>query len=179
MKALLIIDAQKAILDFKDFTDRLGKIEDIAKDFKSNKEPVILIRNISDDENNPFYVESESSLLDPNLKKYADYVIEKRTPSSFFQTELAETLDKLDVNHIYITGFETEFCCQFTAIAGYDRGYKVTFIEDATGTVNNEETYEMKGLDIGDFVGTVLDWSDAIEVLYYEEYKEQTTYQKE
>jgi len=172
MKALLIIDAQKAILDFKDFTDRLVKIEKIARDFKSNKEAVILIRNVSDDENDPFYLEGEGSLLHPELKEYADYVIEKRTPSAFFQTELQETLEQLGADHIYITGFETEFCCQFTAIAGYDRGYKVTFIEDATGTVNDEKTYEMKELNIGAFVGTVLDWSGAVEVLYFEEYLE-------
>lgn len=61
----------------------------------------------------------------------------------------------------------------FTAIAAYDRGYKVTFIENATGTVNNADTYEMEGLDIRDFVGTVLHWSDVIEVLDYEEYVEE------
>ncbi len=60
----------------------------------------------------------------------------------------------------------------FTAISAFDRGFKVTFIEDATGTVNNDETYEMKGLDIKDFVGTVLHWSDLIEVLDFEEYVE-------
>lgn len=58
----------------------------------------------------------------------------------------------------------------FTAIAAFDRGYNVTIIEDATGTANDEETYEMKGLDIRDFVGTVLHWSEVIEVLDYEEY---------
>ncbi|GAB3807359.1 hypothetical protein GCM10028868_37170 [Virgibacillus kimchii] len=60
----------------------------------------------------------------------------------------------------------------FTAITGFDRGYQITFIEDATGTVNTDETYEMRGLDIRDFVGTVLHWSDVIEVLNYEEYVE-------
>ncbi|UXR70653.1 MULTISPECIES: hypothetical protein [unclassified Staphylococcus] len=48
----------------------------------------------------------------------------------------------------------------------------MTFIEDATATVNDEETYEMKGLDIYDFIGTVLDWLNCIEVLYYDEYKD-------
>ncbi len=58
----------------------------------------------------------------------------------------------------------------FTAIAAFDRGYEVTFIENATGTVNTDETYEMEGLDVRDFVGTVLNWSDVNEVLDYEEY---------
>ena len=61
----------------------------------------------------------------------------------------------------------------FTAISAFDRGYQVTFIEDATGTANTDETYEMEGLDIKDFVGTVLHWSNAIEVLDYEEYVEE------
>jgi len=60
----------------------------------------------------------------------------------------------------------------FTAIAAYDRGYQVTFIEPATGTVNDAEVYEMEGLDVRDFVGTVLHWSNAIEVLDEVEYAE-------
>lgn len=67
---------------------------------------------------------------------------------------------------MFTTGFNTEFCCLFTAISAYDRGFKVTFIEDATGTVNDAEVYEMKGLELG----TVLHWSNCIEVLYYKEF---------
>jgi len=98
--------------------------------------------------------------------------LKKKTPSAFFQTELNDKLLQLGVDHLFITGFNTEFCCQFTAIAAYDRGYKVTFIEDATATVNDKTTYEMEGLDIRDFVGTVLHWSNVIEVLDHEEYVE-------
>lgn len=61
----------------------------------------------------------------------------------------------------------------FTAITAFDRGFKVTFVENATGTVNIDETYEMKGLDIRDYVGTVLHWSNVIEVLDYGEYVEE------
>ena len=99
-------------------------------------------------------------------------MIEKQTPSSFFNTNLTEVLDKSAVDHVFITGFNTEFCCMFTAISAFDRGYKVTFLENATGTVNTSETYEIPGLDVRDFVGTVLDWSGAIEVMDFEEYVE-------
>lgn len=34
-------------------------------------------------------------------------------------------------------------------------------------------TYEMEGLDVRDFVGTVLYWSNVIEVIDLEEYDEQ------
>ena len=173
MKALLVIDAQKAIIDSKDFENELNNIEVVIKDFKANKYPVIFVRNIADDEKSPFHKENQSSELHPYLKGYADIVIEKKTPSSFFKTELEEKLKERGVDHVFITGFNTEFCCQFTAIAAFDRGYQVTFIENATGTVNDEDVYEMPGLDIRDFVGTVLHWSNVIEVLDLEEYEEE------
>lgn len=172
MKALLVVDVQNVIVEFKDFQQELSKIERVIQDFKTGSAPVIFIRNIDDVETSPFYKETPSSELHHSLKNYADIVIEKKTPSAFFQTELSNQLEQLGVDHLFITGFNTEFCCQFTAIAAYDRGYKVTFIEDATGTVNDEAVYEMKGLDVRDFVGTVLHWSNVIEVLDVEEYSE-------
>jgi len=50
-------------------------------------------------------------------------------------------------------------------------GYKVTYIEDATASVNNGGTYEMKDLDIVDFIGCILDWSGQVEVLYLDEFE--------
>ena len=173
MKVLLVIDAQQAIIDLKDFKNELHNIEAVIKDFKAKNYPVIFVRNIADDVASPFHKDNLSSELHPYLKDYADIVIEKKTPSSFFKTELEEKLRAQSVDHVFITGFNTEFCCQFTAIAAYDRGYQVTFIENATGTVNDEGVYEMPGLDIRYFVGTVLHWSNVIEVLDMEEYKEE------
>ena len=54
-----------------------------------------------------------------------------------------------------------------------NRKLELRTFPNATGTVNTDETYEMPGLDIKDFVGTVLHWSNAIEVLAYEEYVEE------
>ena len=156
MKALLVIDVQNGIVNYGDFKD--------------NNNPVIFMRHLDDAEESSLYKHSIGSELHSSLKDYADCVLEKQTPSSFFNTEFSNILAKSGVNHLFITGFNTEFCYMFTAISAFDRGYKVTFIENATGTVNTNETYEMQGLDIKDFVGTVLHWSNAIEVLDYEEY---------
>lgn len=173
MQALLVIDVQNGIVNFGDFKEELSLMENVIKDFKSDGRSVIFMRHLDDEEESPLYKESIGSELHSSVKEYADYVIEKQTPSSFFNTNLSNLLGELGVKHLFITGFNTEFCCMFTAISAYDRGYEVTFIENATGTVNTDETYEMKGLDIRDFVGTVLHWSNAIEVLDYEEYIEE------
>ncbi|MCZ0704555.1 nicotinamidase-related amidase [Natronobacillus azotifigens] len=172
MKALLVIDVQNGIVRFGDFQKELSTMENVIKDFKANAMPVIFMRHLDDAEDSPLYKKSVGSELHSSLKEYADYVIEKQTPSSFFNTRLPDKLEELGIKHLFITGFNTEFCCMFTAITAIDRGFRVTFIEDATGTVNTGETYEMKDLDIKDFVGTVLHWSNVIEVLDYEEYLE-------
>lgn len=172
MKALLVIDVQNGIVEFGSFKEELELMEDIIEDFKEDNDPVIFIRHTDGVEESPLHKDSAGSELHHSLKDYADQVIEKHTPSAFFQTDLGEVLEELGVDHLFITGFNTEFCCMFTAIAAYDRGFKVTFIEDATGTVNTKDTYEIKGLDINDFIGTVLHWSEVVEVLDYEEYVE-------
>lgn len=172
MRALLAIDIQNAIVETKYFKTELKNIEAIIQDFEKKNDPVIFVKNLADDPTSPFHAEKESSAIHSSIKKYAKDVIEKKTPSAFFQTNLAEKLEALNVEHLFIVGFNAEFCCQFTAIAAYDRGYKVTFIEEATGTVNDAEIYEMEGLDIRDFVGTVLHWSNVIEVLDQDEYRQ-------
>ncbi|MDI9412420.1 MAG: isochorismatase family protein [Bacillota bacterium] len=169
MKALLVIDAQNVIVEHRDFSKELTKIKKTIKHFKTQNYPVIFIQQLEDSKESPFYKESAGAELHRSLKDFAEHIVEKNTPSSFFNTKLGELLDEFSVNHLFITGFNTEFCCLFTAIAAFDRGYKVTFIEDATGTVNTDENYGFPGLDIKDFIGTVLSWSNVIEVLYFDE----------
>ena len=134
---------------------------------------MIFIEHNDEIEESPLRKGHIGNELHNSMKDYADLVIEKQTPNSFFNTNLSEVLDEYGIDHLFITGLNTDFCCMCTAIAAFDRGYKVTFIEDATATVNSDETYEMKGLDIRDFVGTVLHWSNVIEVLDYGEYVEE------
>ncbi|MDE0581673.1 isochorismatase family protein [Planococcus sp. A6] len=172
MKALLVIDVQTGLVEKGDFQKELSLIERTIKEFQINGDPVIFMKHLDEEEQSPLFRNSKGSDLHVSLQKYAKHIIEKQTPSSFFNTNLSSKLEDFGVSHIFISGFNTEYCCMFTAIAAFDRGYKVTFLEDATATVNSDETYEMRGLDINDFVGSVLYSSNAIEVLNNEEYVE-------
>ncbi|TGB03516.1 isochorismatase family protein [Halobacillus salinus] len=175
MKALLVIDVQNGLVDQGDFREEISLMDKMITDFNQDGSPVLFMKHSDEDEDSPLLKGSDGTRLHPSIEGYADLVIEKQTPSSFFNTDLSEELERRGVDHLFITGFNTEFCCMFTAIAAYDRGYEVTFVEDATATVNSGDTYEMAGLDIKDFVGTVLSWSDVIEVVKYEEYVEKYT----
>lgn len=93
MKALLVIDVQNGIVDFSDFNEELSLIENIIKDFKANNSPVVFLRHFDASHESPLYKHSAGSELHNSLKDYADYVIEKQTPSAFFLTELSNTLE--------------------------------------------------------------------------------------
>lgn len=173
MDGLLVIDVQNGIVELDDFSQELTYMNQIIEDFEQHNKPVLFVRHVDDDKESPLYKHGRGSEIHSSVLEHADVVVEKQTPSSFYQTNLSEVLHERSIEHVYIVGFNTEFCCLFTAIAAFDRCYQVTLIEDATGTVNDEETYEMPGLDIRDFVGTALHWSNVIEVLEYDEYVEE------
>ncbi len=170
LRALLVIDVQNVLVEKVDFRQEKERIKKLINEFMQNEEPVIFIRHT--DPEGPMADGSKGAEIDPDLVKYADHTIEKHTESAFYKTNLDTLLCSYEVDQIFITGFNTEFCCLFTAIAGYDRGYKVKFIENAVSTVHNEENYQMPGLNIREFVGTVLHWSHEIKVTDYEEYAE-------
>ncbi|WP_102273683.1 cysteine hydrolase family protein [Cytobacillus massiliigabonensis] len=173
MKALLVLDMQNGMLERKDFSEVKEKIRGIVSEFKKSNNLVIFTKHIDSDPNSIIADNTEKGEIEKEFVHFADFILNKITGSAFYNTELDAILKERNIDHLYITGFNTEYCCLFTAISAFDRGYKVTFIEDATGTVNDENTYEMKGLDINDFIGCVLDWSGSVEVLYYEEFLEQ------
>lgn len=170
MKALIVLDAQKGLLNKKDFSNTLKNINMLINDFKSKGDIVLLTQHFSDDSDSPFYKGSSCVELLDELKKSADYVIAKSSCNPFHNTNLQELLSENKVSKVYICGFNTEYCCLFSSILSSDRGYETVFVEDACGTFGDEEIYEMPGLDVNDFIGSILNWSGEVEVIYTEEY---------
>lgn len=167
MKALIMTDIQKVITSHKDFGHVLENIKRIEDVCRQKGYEIIFIRHLSDQEDG-FNRENSLSAIDYEVKD-GDLVIEKKTPSMFKDTNLDQILKARAIEEIIMVGFNTEFCCLFSTIAAFDRGYKVTFVEDAIGTCSSPENYEMPGLDINDFVGSFLDWSGAVRVEYTED----------
>ncbi|MBP2001676.1 nicotinamidase-related amidase [Paenibacillus shirakamiensis] len=172
MKALLVIDVQKGIVDTRDFNLELSVMKQIIQDFKASQLPIICLKHIDNSEGSLLHNDSEGSELHEAIKNCADLVIEKQTPSAFFNTDLSIHLQRLDIDHLFLIGFETEFCCMFTAISAYDRGYSVTFLQEAIGTTNTDDSYQMPGIDIDRFVSNILLWSNVIEVIDHRQYLE-------
>ena len=68
-----------------------------------------------------------------------DIVIQKKNPDSFLKTSLDEQLRKLSVEHIIITGIQTEVCVDTTCRRAFSMGYKVTLASDTHSTWNGED----------------------------------------
>lgn len=172
MKALLVLDLQKGIIDQKNFDETLNNIRILVDDFKKNNNIVIFTKHISKFEKNPLYIHGPGVEIETNFVNLADYIVEKDSCNPFFNTDLNNILLENNITEIYICGFNTEYCCLFSSIVATDRGFKTVFIEDATNTIGDEQIYEMPGLDIRDFIGSILNWSNVVEVLYLDEYIE-------
>ena len=166
-KALLIIDVQQGFLkSYKELPDRIAKV---AQKFKDNNETVIAFQHLDDMKGSPSEFGTAGAEIPTILTDKADITIQKKYPISFKETNLQSYLDEQGIKELFITGFNMEFCILFTSIAAADRGYDVTVIEDLCGSENDGSTYEMNDLDITDFIGTVMDWSELVTNKYLEE----------
>lgn len=168
MKALLVLDVQKGFVS-QEHQDQLDILSKLMNKFEKENWPIIAFQHIDTNPQSMIQAGTKKGEVIDSVSNQATIVMEKRFPIVYKGTKLEEVLQKYCVSEVYLCGFNMEFCVLFTAIASADRGYRTVVVEDACGTVNTPDTYEMNGLDIIDFVGSVLDWSGVVEDLYYEE----------
>lgn len=69
----------------------------------------------------------------------ADVVIEKNKDSGFYETDLHERLQALDVDTLVVTGMQTQICVQTTAADAFFRGYNVWVPEDCVVSARSED----------------------------------------
>jgi biuret amidohydrolase len=59
-------------------------------------------------------------------------VIDKPGKGAFYATPFADTLTRLGVTHLLMTGVTTEVCVQTTMREANDRGFECLLVEDCT-----------------------------------------------
>ena len=82
---------------------------------------------------------SGAEVVDELKPQKGDIVIEKTTYSGFYNTDLDETLKRLGVDSLRLTGCVTHICVMFTASDAVLRGYKVTVVEDSVAGLARED----------------------------------------
>nr|WP_285228765.1 cysteine hydrolase family protein [Oceanobacillus sp. ISL-73] len=70
--------------------------------------------------------------------KGQDVVIQKTTPDAFYRTNFLDELMRYEVEHLLVTGIQTEVCVDTTMRSAFNHGYKVSLVSDAHSTFDNE-----------------------------------------
>jgi ureidoacrylate peracid hydrolase len=154
--ALLVIDMQKFFLnpDSPTFTQGgvaiIDNIRLLIDEYRKAGRPVIYTCHVHDPEGidagimkwwwEGMCVEGtpESFVIDELKPNPGEKVIYKHRYSAFYNTDLEVYLRGLKVEELVITGIMTNMCCESTARDAYYRDYKVFFLADATGSINEQ-----------------------------------------
>lgn len=135
-KALLVIDVQNDVVgDAWQRDEVIANINTLVAKAREAEASVIWVQH-SDD-----YMEigSDAWQIVTELQPMTNEpLIRKKFRSSFEETILDETLAKLGVGHLVISGAQTDYCVRHTSHAALERGYDVTLVEDAHTTSDGQ-----------------------------------------
>ena len=136
--ALLVIDMQMGNFEpptpvFGD-SDLLAKVGALIAQARATSVPVVHVQHCG----------SEGAIDQPGTPGWGihpaiapvkgDIVIQKRHPDAFQDTSLHRELESGGVEHLVVTGIQTEYCVDTTCRRAYSLGFRVTLVKDAHST---------------------------------------------
>ena len=154
--ALLVVDMQNFFLDPASPTFTCGgtaiksRIKNLISEFRKAGRPVIYTCHVHHPDGMDAGIMkwwwegmckegSPESEVHEDLKPMPnEKVVLKHRYSSFYNTDLETILRCQKVEDLVIAGIMTNMCCESTARDAYYRDYRVFFLADATGSINEE-----------------------------------------
>lgn len=83
---------------------------------------------------------TEGSEIVPKLKpEDEDYTFRKEKYSIFFDTEVENLFEELDIDRVVLTGVLAHICIQHSAADAFFRGYEVVVAEDGVEDLSDEK----------------------------------------
>jgi biuret amidohydrolase len=154
--ALIVVDMQKFFLDPASPTFTCGglaiipTLKELISAFRKAGRPVIYARHV----HHPGGIDAGilgwwwegmcvegspgSEIHDEIAPLPNEKVIMKHRYSAFYNTDLETILRVQKIEDLVITGIMTNMCCESTARDAYFRDYRVFFLSDGTGSINEE-----------------------------------------
>lgn len=140
-KALIVIDVQNIF--FTDENPQPYKIKEVVenmnkliKNARENNTPIIFVRH--SDEDYMKFGSFEWQIYDGLDALENDFFVEKKTPDSFFETDLLELLERENIGEIYLCGLQTDYCVDTTCRSAFGKKIKAFLVEDAHSTYDTE-----------------------------------------
>jgi len=135
MDALLVIDVQQAIITgcYRD-KEVLDAINHAAERIRSRNGLVIYIQHCHSSYE-PMKKGNSGWQLHPSLTiKENDLFVEKTASDSFYRTDLEALLRDRGVDHLFITGLQTEYCVDASCRSALSKDFEVTLVSDGHTT---------------------------------------------
>lgn len=135
--ALLVIDVQgsfphKDYYQEKYLPDFMKRLQTLVDGAETHSIPIIQVFHV--EEEGPFSKASGNiHTLEP-LKINPDVIIEKQRHSAFIGSSLGVYLTENKITRLFISGIRSEQCCETTTRHGWDLGYTMDYVSDATAT---------------------------------------------
>jgi len=140
--ALVAVDVQLGMFDGNKIPPVPGgerlirKIAGLIGRARASGIPVIYIQHCGDG-GHPLEPGTSGWQIHPAVAPLAgEIVVQKTTPDSFHQTELASLLEQRKIGRLVIAGLQTEYCVDTTCRRAFSLGYDVILVHDARGTWN-------------------------------------------
>jgi nicotinamidase-related amidase len=135
-QALLIVDMQEGLFagPRHDADGLLSRLDALAKRLRRKGVPVIFIQHCGP-EGDALHPSQPGHAIHHSLTvEVTDTTIAKASCDAFLDTALADTLARLNVDELIVTGCATDFCVDTTIRAALARGYRTIVPEDGHTT---------------------------------------------
>jgi nicotinamidase-related amidase len=138
MKALIIIDVQKGMFggaagEPHDGDAVVARIAGLLAQARESGTPVFFVQNSGPggplDPDGPGF-----AIVDALAPLPGESVTVKTQCNSFQDTDFEATLRAAGISHLIVTGMQSEYCFDTAVRAAFERGFKVTIVEDGHTT---------------------------------------------
>ena len=138
-QALIVIDIQDGLVKENPFDTKnfIINTKAIIQHFRDQNIEVIFIRHSEDE--GLLAMGSDNWQVYHELKPQENEKIFNKYYNSIFKdTELKEYLNRKNITDLTFVGMQVEFCIDTSVKVGFEYGYKITIVEDAISTFDNE-----------------------------------------
>ncbi len=135
---LLIIDIQNDYFPGGAFPlvgpdEAASRASEVLGRFRAAGHPVVHVQHVWEGPDAAFFAPGSRGVAihDAVAPMDPETIVTKAHPNAFLETELADVLGQLDVDHLVVAGMQTNLCVDATVRAAADFGYTVTVVADA------------------------------------------------
>ncbi|MGV2486286.1 UNVERIFIED_CONTAM: cysteine hydrolase, partial [Bacillus mycoides] len=141
-KALIVIDVQVGMytagMPVHNGEKFLETLQNLIEECRSNSIPIIYVQH-NGPKNHPLEKGTAGWQVHAAIAPQdGDSIVEKTTLDSFHKTNLNELLQEKGIEHVIISGMQTEYCVDTTTRRAFSEGYKVTLVSDAHSTFDTD-----------------------------------------